>query len=293
MSDGIIPYSQLLEFAGAIGVHDVACPICGPERRSAVNRRRKVLRIWRTTSDFATYRCARCDASGFARADGARALDRSALAKARAAALQYARTAAEDKRRRARWLWRRRLPIAGTLAERYLREVRSYGGHLPPTIGFLPARDNYSAAMIAAFGPVAEAKPGLMSIEPEAVQAVHLTRLAADGSKAGTHADKIMIGVPLGAPITLAMPGDLGGLAIAEGIEDALSVHEATGLGAWAAGSASLMPALAGVITNCIESVTIMVDDDDAGRRNSDELACLLEERGIEVRSVSCWSAPA
>jgi len=185
------------------------------------------------------------------------------------------------------------LPIAGTLAERYLREVRSYGGHLPPTIGFLPARDNYSAAMIAAFGPVAEAKPGLMSIEPEAVQAVHLTRLAADGSKAGTHADKIMIGVPLGAPITLAMPGDLGGLAIAEGIEDALSVHEATGLGAWAAGSASLMPALAGVITNCIESVTIMVDDDDAGRRNSDELARLLEERGIEVRSVSCWSAPA
>ena len=35
------------------------------------------------------------------------------------------------------------------------------------------------------------------------------------------------------------------GLGIAEGFEDALSIHQATGLGAWASGGASFMPKLA------------------------------------------------
>ena len=108
------------------------------------------------------------------------------LARAKAQAQRFARQVAEDKRGRARWLWCRRLPIAGTPAERYLRDARSHGGLLPATIGFLPARGNYSSAMIAAFGMPAEIEDGI-SIPPEAVQAVHLTRLAADGSrKAGT-----------------------------------------------------------------------------------------------------------
>jgi hypothetical protein len=45
---------------GRLGRLDVACPMCGPERRSAMNRARKVLRIWRLTPGFATYHCARC-----------------------------------------------------------------------------------------------------------------------------------------------------------------------------------------------------------------------------------------
>jgi hypothetical protein len=46
---------------GRFGVVDVACPLCGPERRHAVNSRRKVMRIWRDDPRFATYHCAvRC-----------------------------------------------------------------------------------------------------------------------------------------------------------------------------------------------------------------------------------------
>jgi hypothetical protein len=44
-------------------------------------------------------------------------------------------------------------------------------------------------------------------------------------------------------------------------------VHEATGLGAWAAGSATFMPALAKAIPNYIECVTIYVDANETGRR--------------------------
>jgi len=141
--------------------------------------------------------------------------------------------------------------------------------------------------MIAAFGGASEPEPSIVCISNDAVTGVHLTRLAPDGSqKAGTETDKMMIGTPLGSPIVLAVPGDLGGLVIAEGIEDALSVHEATGLGAWAAGAASFMPALAAAVPGWIECVTILVDDDSAGRTNADALAEQLESRGFLVRLI-------
>jgi hypothetical protein len=272
---------------GRLGHFDVPCPSCGPQRRSPINQRRKVLRIWRVTFTFATYCCARCEMRGYAREDGARAPDPVELARTKAAAEYFAATATEAKRHRARWLWGQRRPIAGTPAERYLRETRAYGGPLPATIGFLPARAEFAPAMIAAFAMPAEIEPGQVSIVASAVMGVHLTRLTMDGSaKAGTDADKIMIGTPRGVPIALAAAGDLLGLAITEGIEDALSVHEATGLGVWAAGAASLMPALGSAVPRWIECATILVDDDHAGWRNADELGRHLQDRGIEVRLV-------
>ena len=69
----------------------------------------------------------------------------------------------------------------------------------------------------------------------------------------------------------------MGGLAIAEGIEDALSLHLATGLGAWAAGSANRLPMLADKVPTYVEAVTIAVDDDVAGRRGAYALAQRLE----------------
>jgi hypothetical protein len=125
-------------------------------------------------------------------------------------------------------------------------------------------------------------------VQSAEIQAIHLTRLKPDGTaKAGTDKDKIMLGRPRGAPIILAEIDDGLGLAITEGIEDGLSVHEATGLGVWAAGAASLMPALASAVPGFVEVVTIIVDDDKAGRVNSDELAQRLDDRGIEARLVS------
>src|SRR5438105_2550954 len=103
--------------------------------------------------------------------------------------------------------------------------------------------------MIAAFGMPLEIEPGIISLSPSAVQAIHVTRLKCDGSaKAGTDKDKIMIGSPRASPIALAAISDSLGLAVVEGIEDGLSVHEATGLAVWAAGSAALMPALADAV---------------------------------------------
>ena len=116
---------------------------------------------------------------------------------------------------------------------------------------------------------------------------MHITRLAPDGSgKAGTDRDKIMIGLVTGSPIVVAPPNDLLGVAITEGIEDALSAHAATGLGAWAAGAASFLPALAAVIPSYVEAITIIVDSDPDGERHAAELASRLNQQQREVHLV-------
>jgi len=185
---------------------------------------------------------------------------------------------------KAAWLWGRRRPIAGTVAERYLREARGYSGSPPATLGFLPPhKREHRPAMIAAFAIVDEPEPGVLG-KPLDVGAVHLTLLRDDGSgKADAEPNKLIIGSPLSRPIVLAPPNDLMGLAICEGIEDALTAHTATGLGAWAAGAAGFMLKLAKMVPSYIEVVTIFAHSDVAGERGARQLAAALRQRDIEV----------
>jgi phage/plasmid primase-like uncharacterized protein len=141
--------------------------------------------------------------------------------------------------------------------------------------------------MIAAFGMARETLPGELVIDDAAVRGVHITSLKPDGrGKAGSDRDKIMIGKSVGSPIVLAPANDGLGLAITEGIEDALSIHEATGLGVWVAGSASRLPAFADAIPVYIDAVTIVADDDEAGKTNAQRLAEALANRQCDVRLI-------
>jgi hypothetical protein len=117
---------------------------------------------------------------------------------------EYQRQQAE----KAAWLWSKRRPIAGSIAERYLREARNYSGPLPPTLAFLPPlKPEHHPALIAAFALVDEPEPGLLG-KPQNVTAIHLTLLKGDGSgKADTKPNKITVGSPLGKPIVLAPSG--------------------------------------------------------------------------------------
>jgi hypothetical protein len=152
-----------------------------------------------------------------------------------------------EQHRKAAWLWSQRKPIIGSIAELYLGS-RGIPCVLPATLGFLPACGEYPPAMIACFGLCEEPEPSLI-VSPRNVEAVHLTKLKPDGSgKADVELNKITIGSPGNLPIVIAPPNDLLGLAITEGIEDALTVHQTTSLGAWVAGSASRIPKLADVI---------------------------------------------
>jgi hypothetical protein len=123
--------------------------------------------------------------------------------------------------------------------------------------------------------------------EPRDVDAVHLTLLGLDGHKADVERPKLFVGSPAGRPIVLAPPNDLLVMAITEGIEDALSAHQALGIGAWAAGSASFLPALADVVPDYIDAITILAHEDLDGQRYAAELRRRLHVRAVEASVVT------
>jgi Toprim domain len=186
------------------------------------------------------------------------------------------------QRNKARWLWNQSQD--GQIVRRYLRARGIKLPRLPPSLRLLPARPPryQNPAMIAPFAIPHEPTPGHLEISTSHVTGVHLTLLRPDGSgKAGTARDKIMIGPSMGTPIVLAPINDNLGLAITEGIEDALSVHVATELGIWAAGSATRMPALADAVPDYVDAVTVVADADEVGQYNAHALAERLAIRGI------------
>jgi hypothetical protein len=191
----------------------------------------------------------------------------------------------------ARHLWSKRRPIKGTPGERYLREARGYDGPMPPTIAYLPAHGDYQHAVIAAFGFADEIEPGVLHIRDDAVRGVHLIQLLPDGSdRDRAHPKcKSTIGKCPGAPLVVApFPDTNNALVICEGIEDALSAHQAMGIAAWAAGGACRMPALADNVPDYIDAISVMEDNNPAGRVNTAELIKQLHERlpDVEVRKI-------
>jgi hypothetical protein len=189
------------------------------------------------------------------------------------------------QRAKARWLWGQRCPPADTIVETYVRGARRYGGLLPATLGFLkPTKPTHHPALIAAFAPPQEEEPGVLRA-PSDVGSVHLILLKPDGSdKADVKPSKIIVGSPYGLPIALSPVNDLLGLTIHEGIEDALSAYEATGLGAWASGSATFLPALGDAIPSYVEVVTIGLHKDEAAQTNVWELARRIAKRAQEEK---------
>ena len=160
---------------GEIGTLDVPCPRCGPDRRHPLNRRRKVMRVWRHDPGFASYHCVRCGASGYARQDSAvRPVDPVVLMRARAEAARARTSIRNQAAPQGGLALASQTPIIGSIAETYLREVRGYQGPLPVTVGFLRARREYPPAMIAAFGVAEEIEPSVVAINDAAVRGIHI-----------------------------------------------------------------------------------------------------------------------
>jgi putative DNA primase/helicase len=204
---------------------------------------------------------------------------------------------AARQRDKAQWLCRTSEPAAGSIVERYLRQCRRITAPPPATVRFLPARaPSQHPAMLVPYGIPSEPEPGTLVITEPVITAVHLTLLKPDGTgKADTAPNKITVGSPAGRPLVLAPFNDAMGLAITEGIEDALTVHEATGLGAWAAGSAGYMPRLVAAIEHLAgreydaspDCITVFVDDDPAGRRNACALAVALAKLSARLAAAT------
>jgi hypothetical protein len=194
-----------------------------------------------------------------------------------------------ERRRAAQRLSARSLDGRGSPVATYLASRGIRLEHWPATLRFLPASppNHLWPTMVAAYGFPTEPEPGVLAMALDDVVGVQLTYLRPDGlGKAPIEPAKRSIGRGHVAPIVLAPMNDSLGLVIAEGIEDALSVHVETGLGAWAAGGASRMPALAAVVPSHADNVTIIADDNDAGRCGARGLRERLDDRGIAAEII-------
>jgi putative DNA primase/helicase len=141
-----------------------------------------------------------------------------------------------------------------------------------------------------AFGPYGEHKPSgahrpqmvgaVQRVGADGVVAVHRTFLQIDGmGKFGIEPVRMMMGPAKGGAVRLAPLGPV--LMVAEGIENALSAMEATGLPAWAALSASGVEAL--VLPPEVREAIILADHDKAGQEAADTAAHRWVKEGRKV----------
>ncbi|MEO0621308.1 MAG: toprim domain-containing protein [Pseudomonadota bacterium] len=183
----------------------------------------------------------------------------------------------ERDTRRARAVLAETVPIADTLAERYLR-ARAITGPLPDSLRFHPA---------CFHGPTATRHPAMVAavvIEGEVEPvAVHRTRLAEPGRKADLEPNRMMLGPCAGGAVRLAHGA--GPLVVAEGIETALSLRDGVvdrDPNIWAALSTSGVSGLR--LPKSVGELLIAPDGDAPGRKAAEVLASRAYATGWSVR---------
>jgi putative DNA primase/helicase len=263
------------------------CPRCGGDDRFAINVKKQVWNCRGCNMGGDVIELVRfLDGVGFCEAveqlTGERLSNGSDKSQIDAAWQPSATGYERQQLDKARYFFRSSKPSMGTPVEKYML-ARGIASPLPSTVRFLPPlRSEHHPAMLVPYGLPHEPEPGVLEIAENEITAIQLTLLKPDGSgKADIKPNKITIASTAGLPMVLAPVNDVMGLAIAEGCEDALSVHCATGLGAWASGGRTLMPKLANAVPDYVEAVTICAHDD--GRQQVLELADALGARGIDV----------
>lgn len=182
----------------------------------------------------------------------------------------------------AQMLWQQSLPAEGTPVETYLRH-RGFTGAIPPTLRFNPhlrhPKGTSYPAMIAAVTVAPSRK----------VVAVQRVFIAPGGlGKAQVTPPKMALGPIGGGAVRLAPAG--GQLAVAEGIETALSIMDATGIPTWAGISAGGIKALILPSLPLASEVVIAADNDPPGIQAADEAA---ERWTVEGRLVRIALPPA
>jgi len=173
-------------------------------------------------------------------------------------------------------LWERSQSPVGTVVETYLR-MRRISAAIPPSIRFLQNHyhkptHTYWPVMLAA---ISDAKGRML--------ALHRTYLAPDGSaKAPVQPPKMTLGQVAGLACHLGTAKNE--IAVAEGIETALSVQLATGIPTWAAISAGGLRRLILPPAPNAGLVTIAADADVVGIEAARVAAMRWKAEGRQVR---------
>jgi hypothetical protein len=261
------------------------CPVCGGTDRFSINTKKQVwnCRVCQVGGDVIALvqHIDGCDFKTALKTLGLEDRPLAASAPAPKPAPHADRTQDENSKR-ALTIWCNARPIAGTLAEKYLRsrglEYVDPDGAVLRFHSHCPFDGKVYPCMVALFREIRSNKP----------VAIHRTALTPDGCKL----DRMTLGPIAGAAIKLSAAEDVTvGLAVGEGIETTLAAMALGFQPAWALGAAggiAKFPVLSG-----IEALTILVDHDkpdargrQAGHAAARECAAGWIASGREVRSV-------
>jgi hypothetical protein len=191
------------------------CPVCQPDRRKGQN----ALTLADGSDGRLMLHCKKsaCAFTDVLAAAGLRTGDYRApnpIIVAQREAEQKAE--AERRAAQAKRLWQKSVPVGGTVAENYLRNVRGITCSLPRSLRFHPE---------CWHGPTARRHAAIVAaVQGTSLAAVHRTYLRPNGSaKAGLEGgDKLMLGSTTGGAVRLSE--GYSRLVVAEGIESALSL---------------------------------------------------------------------
>jgi hypothetical protein len=172
------------------------------------------------------------------------------------------------------------MPVAGTLADAYLRSRGLTQGGVMSALRFHPKcwhRDEGQTRSTS--------RPALIAAVTDgagALQGVHRTWLAPDGQgKARVETQRRAMGHLLGNSVRLTPHDDI--LVVGEGIETMLSLIEAVpGLPVWAALSSGHLGAV--LLPERVQRLYIAIDRDPAGQRAAERLSARALDAGIAVR---------
>jgi hypothetical protein len=249
------------------------CPVCQPERNKGQNASTLADgRNGRLVLDCKKSGCAFLDILAAAGVRSGDYVSPDAATLAQRETEQF--SAAEKKGAQAKQVWTEAQPIAGTIAETYLRG-RGITCDLPQVLRFHAS---------CWHGPTAKRYPALVAaVQGASLPAVHRTYLRGDGSgKADIDSAKLMLGAVAGGAVRLTEgPGPL---VVAEGIETALSLASGllrTPATVWAALSTSGIRGLR--LPDHPGRLTIAPDGDKAGREAANALAARAHALGWQV----------
>ena len=172
------------------------------------------------------------------------------------------------------------VPVAGTLADTYLRSRGLTQGGRMSALRFHPKcwhREEGQTRSVP--------RPALIAAVTDgagALQGVHRTWLAPDGQdKAAVDTPRRAMGHLLGNAVRIALADQT--LVLGEGIETMLSVREAApSLPVWAALSSGHLGAV--LLPVGLQRLYIAIDRDPAGQRAAERLTARATEAGIAVR---------
>ncbi|MDQ4419946.1 CHC2 zinc finger domain-containing protein [Sphingobium sp. DEHP117] len=187
-----------------------------------------------------------------------------------------ARTREASRTAEAQALWEQAIPATGTLAETYLRS-RGIISPIPPSIRY--------AHISPGKGPQRPTLVAKVSDSQDSLIGLQRTFLSQNGaSKAAMTKPKLSLGKIAGGAIRLGALDESATLTVCEGLEDGLTLAQELGGPVWVAAGASMLPSMQ--FPDCVRSIVIGEDNDEAGTVAANKAASAFTARGLTVRII-------